>query len=154
MTAEPTPAASPAVPTSPAAMTVEAMQAIIDTSPFSRFLGVKVLEVDGAAGRLVAEMSLRPELERVDGSGQIHGGVISAFADTVGDYAIGAMVGGAVPTIDLRLDYLRPVTGTRMVATGIVRRKGRTLAVADVDVHDGTGKLVAVARGVYSAQVA
>jgi uncharacterized protein (TIGR00369 family) len=132
---------------------LEAMQALIDGSPFCRFLGLRVLEMDGQAGRFVAEMRCREELARKPGTGQLHGGAISAFADSVGDYALAAIVGGAVPTIDLRLDYLRPVTTPRIVGTGIVRKKGRTLGVVDVEVHDDAGRLAAVARGTYSAVV-
>lgn len=134
-----------------AALDAGAVQALIEASPFSAFLGVRVLEVDAAGGRLVAEMRHRPEFSRQPGTTQLHGGVVAAFADTVGDYALGAIVGGAVPTIDLRLDFLRPASTPRILGTGIVRRKGRTLATVDVEVHDDAGRLVAVARGTYSA---
>ncbi len=136
-----------------AEMTVERVQAMVDASPFCRFLGVKVTEIDPEAGRVTCEMRHRPEFARKPGDPMLHGGVLSAFADTVGDFALAVMVGGAVPTIDLRIDYLRPATTERIVGVGIVRKKGRTLGVVDVEIHDDDGRVVSIARGTYSAVV-
>lgn len=97
-------------------------------------------------------MPLRPELERGVGTKQFHGGPIAAFIDTVGDFAIGIVVGGGVPTVNLRVDYLRPAIGDSLTATARVRRAGKTYAVVDVDVMQPDGKLVAVGRGTYSSQ--
>ena len=60
------------------------------------------------------------------------------------------MVGHGVPTMNLRIDYLRPAVGSDLVATAVVRRAGRTAAVCDVDVHDDQGRLVAVGRGTWA----
>jgi len=51
-----------------------------------------------------------------------------------------------------RVDYLRPAMTARLTATATVRRAGRTVAVVDIDVEDGEGRLVAVGRGYYAAQ--
>jgi uncharacterized protein (TIGR00369 family) len=55
------------------------------------------------------------------------------------------MLGRAVPTVNLRVDYLRPAAGQEMVATAIIRKAGRTVSVVDVEVMAG-GKLVAIGR--------
>jgi uncharacterized protein (TIGR00369 family) len=60
------------------------------------------------------------------------------------------MVGGGVPTINLRIDYLRPGIGDYLDATAVVRRAGRTTAVIDIDVYGSDSKLVALGRGTYS----
>ena len=57
-----------------------------------------------------------------------------------------------VPTINLRIDYLRPAVGRVVTGTARVRRMGRTVALVDVDVHDEQQALVAVGRGTYSPQ--
>jgi len=54
----------------------------------------------------------------------------------VGDFAIGMLVGGGVPTINLRIDYLVPATGAHLDATATVRRAGKTVAVVDIDVFN------------------
>ncbi len=135
-------------------MSLEAMQAIMDGSPFIRFHGMKLEAADAEAGSVRVAMPFRPELERGEGTGQFHGGAIASLIDTAGDFALVMSVGGAVPTINFRVDYLRPSKGDRLVAEAHVRRAGRTVGVVDVDVLDADGKLVAVGRGCYGTFVA
>jgi len=137
---------------SDARLSAEQIQAIFDASPFLGFLRLKVVALDHDAGALTVSMPMRPEFERRLGSGQFHGGPLAAFIDTVGDFAIGMAVGGGVPTINLRIDYLRPAVGGVLTGTGRVRRAGRTVALVDVDVYDEQRTLVAVGRGTYSGQ--
>jgi uncharacterized protein (TIGR00369 family) len=106
----------------------------------------------GADGTVTAVLPLKPEHERGAGTRQFHGGPIAAFIDTVGDIAVAAAVGGGVPTINIRIDYLKPAVGGHLAAAARVRRLGRTVAVADVDVTDEKGSLVAVGRGTYGSQ--
>lgn len=134
------------------AITSERIQAWMDRSPFIAFCGMRCEAVDVEAKSVVFRMPMRPELERLPGSRQFHGGPIAALIDTAGDYAMALAVGGAVPTIDFRTDYLRPAIDTDLIATARVRRAGRTLGVVDVEVHDETGRLIAVGRGCYSAK--
>jgi uncharacterized protein (TIGR00369 family) len=128
------------------------VQAILDASPFIASLGLKVVSVDHAKGEISVQMPLKPEFERRRGTRQFHGGPIAAFIDVVGDYAIGMLVGGGVPTINLRIDYLRPAIGQSITGIGRVRRQGRTVALVDIEITDEGGKLVAVGRGTYTPQ--
>ena len=137
---------------SDARLSAEQIQATFDASPFLGFLRLRVVALDHDAATLTVRMPMRPELERRLGTGQFHGGPIAAFIDTVGDYAIGMALGGGVPTINLRIDYLRPAVGGSLTATARVRRAGRTVALVDVDVYDEQQTLVAVGRGTYSGQ--
>jgi uncharacterized protein (TIGR00369 family) len=57
-----------------------------------------------------------------------------------------------VPTINFRVDYLRPSTGTYLLAKARTRRVGRTVGVVDIDVFDDQNRLTAVGRGCYGAQ--
>ena len=137
---------------SPERLSVEQVQAIFDASPFLGFLQLRVIALDHDAGTLTVTMPMRPELERRVGTAQFHGGPIAAFIDIVGDFAVGMTVGGGVPTINLRIDFLKPAVGTLLTGTARVRRTGRTVALVDVDVHDEKQSLVAVGRGTYSPQ--
>jgi uncharacterized protein (TIGR00369 family) len=137
----------------PAAPTREEIQAMLDRSPFIKFCNMRVTEVDAERERIVVIMPMRPELERGLGTGQYHGGPIASLIDVAGDFALVLKTRGAVPTINFRVDYLRPATNTTLTATAWVRRAGRTVGVVDVDVHDNAGKLVAVGRGCYSMNV-
>jgi uncharacterized protein (TIGR00369 family) len=140
--------------TEPAAerLNVEQVQAVFDASPFLAFLQLRAVSLDHDAGTLTVTMPMRPELERRIGTAQFHGGPIAAFIDIVGDFAVGMTVGGGVPTINLRIDYLKPAVGGLLTGTARVRRTGRTVALVDVEVHDENHSLVAVGRGTYSPQ--
>ncbi|MBZ8134347.1 thioesterase [Afifella sp. IM 167] len=130
-------------------MTAADIQAHLDASPFIAFLGLHCSELDAEAGTLAMTMKLRPELERAAGTGQFHGGAVASLIDTVGDFAVVMVVPGDVPTINFRVDYLRPSTGPHLLGTARVRRVGRTVGVIDIDVTDEAGRLTAVGRGCY-----
>ncbi len=130
-----------------------ALQEMLDASPFISFMNLTVVSADPEAQELTMTMPLRPEFERKAGTGQFHGGPIAALIDTVGDYALAMSVGGGVPTINFRTDFLRPAFNTVLTATAKVRRAGRTVGVVDVDIFDDKGRLLAVGRGCYSMQL-
>jgi uncharacterized protein (TIGR00369 family) len=136
-----------------ASMTKGEIQAMLDRSPFIKFCGMRVTEVDAERERIVMVMPMRPELERGAGTGQYHGGPIASLIDVAGDFALVIRTRGGLPTINFRVDYLRPAITAALTATASVRRAGRTVGVVDVDVHDTAGKLVAVGRGCYSMTV-
>ncbi|MDB5853404.1 MAG: hypothetical protein JWR22_1445 [Herminiimonas sp.] len=125
------------------------MQAIFDNSPFMGRMKLDVLAMDYEAEQITIRMPLTPEWERRAGTGQFHGGGIAALIDVVGDFAVGMLLGGGVPTMNLRIDYLRPAMGPHLDATAVVRKTGRTSAVVDIDVFSAEGKLVAIGRGTY-----
>jgi uncharacterized protein (TIGR00369 family) len=127
------------------------VQAIFDRSPFIGWLGLKVVSLDHERQEIRVRMDMRPELERRPGTRQFHGGPIAAFIDIVGDFAIGMLVGGGVPTMNFRTDYLRPAIGSRLVAVARVRRTGKTVSVVDIEVVDDEERLVALGRGAYSS---
>ena len=136
-----------------AALSAETIQSMLGRSGFMRFLGLEVVSADPAREELVLRMAMRPDLERGQGSGQFHGGPIAAFIDVVGDYVLVMILGGGVPTINFRVDFLRPAVSSALLGTGRLRRAGRTVGIVDVDVHDAEGRLVAVGRGCYSTTV-
>jgi len=127
------------------------IQMIFDRSPFIGWLGLKVVSVDHEQQEIRARMEMRPELERRPGTRQFHGGPIAAFIDVVGDFAVGMLVGGGVPSMNFRIDYLRPAIGSAVIAVARVRRAGRTASVVDVEVVDDEARLVALGRGTYSS---
>lgn len=136
----------------PPEFTPETLDAWMKASPFISFMALELVLADAAAGRLTMKMPMRPEFERGAGSGQFHGGPIAALIDTVGDFAVAFVVKGGVPTINFRVDYLRPSSGAYLLASASVRRVGRTIGVVDIDVFDDQQRLTAVGRGCYGAQ--
>ena len=120
-------------------------------SPFVAFMGLELTALDPTAGRLALTMRLRPEFERSAGhTGRWHGGAVAALADTAGDFALIMSHDAPPPTINIRLDYLRPITGPSVTATATVRKAGRTVSFVDIDVTTQDGALVAIARANYA----
>ena len=133
-----------------APLTAAEMQERLSFSTFIDFLGLEVLSADPAAETVVMRLPMRPEFERGKGSGQWHGGPMAAVIDTVGDYALVMLLGRPLPTINFRVDYLRPAVDTALTATARVRRNGRTVGVVDVDLTNDAGALVAIGRAAYA----
>ena len=129
------------------------LAAVFAASPFISALKLEVIGMDYDKSELTIRMPLHPGLERRLGTKQFHGGPIASLIDLTGDFAIGMMVGGGVPTINLRIDYLKPAVGGSLTATARVRRAGKTVAVVDIDVSDEHGALVAIGRGTYFPQI-
>ena len=128
----------------------EALQQRLAQSAFIDALHLVVVEADPREPKIVMRAEMRPEFERLKGSGQWHGGPIAAVIDTVGDYALVMLLGRPLPTVNFRVDYLRPAVGTALVVTAKVRRNGRLVGVVDVDVENEAGQLVAIGRATYA----
>src|SRR6185437_1211018 len=118
-------------------------------SPYQRFLAVRCERYGD--GEVTLRLPFRAEFLREDGSDWLHGGVISALIDIAGDYAVGTKTGTGVPTIDLRVDYLRPARRGDLIAVARAVRVGRTVGVADIEVRDDQQTLVAIGRAVYAS---
>jgi len=79
--------------------------------------------------------------------GFVHGGVLTAIADAAAGYAALTVSpnGVGVLTTELKVNFLRPASGTQLVARGRVLKPGKTLSICtgDVfDIQDGTEKHV------------
>ncbi|MDM0027449.1 PaaI family thioesterase [Variovorax saccharolyticus] len=130
--------------------TLAQVQQHFDESPYISTLGLKAESLDLEEGLLTVRVPMRPEFERGRGSRQWHGGPLAAIIDTVGDFALAMQLGRGLPTINFRVDYLRPAIDTDLKVVARVRRNGRTVGVADVDLFDGDGRLLAIGRASYA----
>jgi uncharacterized protein (TIGR00369 family) len=93
----------------------------------------------------------------------VHGGVISALADTAGGAACFSMLSNPadrVSTVDLRVDYLRPGPSMDLLCHAKTIRMGNKVAVARMEVFAGTlpdalsqihtDEAIATAQAVYN----
>ena len=128
----------------------EELQLRLGHSAFIDFLKLTVLSADPDNEQVVMRAEMRPEFERGRGTGQWHGGPIAAIIDTVGDYALVMLLGRPLPTVNFRVDYLRPAIDTALIVTATVRRNGRLVGLVDVDVANEAGQLLAVGRATYA----
>ncbi|MFE8150106.1 PaaI family thioesterase [Brenneria goodwinii] len=119
-------------------------------SPFIHWLNLQIESVDYDQQTLTVTVPMRAEFERIAGSGQWHGGPLASIIDTVGDFALAMIVGEGLPTINFRVDYLRPAIHTSLWVVARVRRNGRSVGVADVDVYNEQHILLAIGRASYA----
>jgi uncharacterized protein (TIGR00369 family) len=132
------------------AMSPEAMNERFAISPFSRWLGLHAIEC--ASGRVRIEMPWRAEIAGTPGRLNAHGGVLAALIDTGGSYAIATRTGHPVPTIDLHVDYHRPVSAETLCIEGRIVRLGKRMATAETAITTRDGKLIATGRGLYTVE--
>lgn len=130
----------------------EELAALLAESPFHQLLGLRLEAFDPAAQSVAIRCVFSPRVERAPGTGQFHGGVIASLIDIAGDFALIGTVGHGVPTINFRVDYLRPAFNTDLIGRARVRKAGKTVGVVDVEVEDSSGRLVAVGRGCYGTR--
>ena len=119
----------------------------MNNSPYLRLLGIKVVELAEGYARLVVVIE-----ERMNSRfGALHGGVLSALADSAVAIALFTMIqpGKKAVTVELNINYFRPVKGKQVVAEAKIVHKGHAIAVGDVDVEDEDGSLVAKSRATY-----
>jgi len=133
----------------PLPLTLDDIQAQLDASPFIAFLRLTCIAMDATAGTMAIRMPMSAALERGAGSNQFHGGAVASLIDTVGDFAVVMRTGLSIPTINFRVDFLRPSMGPSLTGHATVRRVGKTIGVVDVDVLDEQGRVTAVGRGCY-----
>lgn len=119
---------------------------LINSMPFAELLGVEVTEV--SSGRAQGHLPVDDRLRSSSGGAAVHGGATYALADTVGGAAVISLSRDVSPTVDMRIDYLAPVTDD-IYATADVIRYGSNLAMVQVDLHDEADSRVATAQGTY-----
>ncbi len=115
-------------------MDFDALKHFMETGiPFNRVLGIRLVTLEKGHARL--EIPFRDELVGDPFRPALHGGVLSALADTAGGAAVWSNVLDLRPrvsTIDLRIDYLRPARLEAIVADARVVRMGNRVGVVDV----------------------
>jgi uncharacterized protein (TIGR00369 family) len=118
---------------------VEGMVRLVEQSGIYQLLGMEVLEAKPGYSRL--RVKFREELTH---PGRVaHGGVMAALADSCIACALFGLVETpeqlAFSTIEMKLNYFRPFKEGEMVAEGRIIQRGSTIAVGEMDVHDGKG---------------
>lgn len=82
--------------------------------------------------------------EVTNGSGTVHGGILSMLADTAVAFALSTNFDGKMgfATADLTIHFLRRARGDVWARARIVK-KGRRINIGDVDIVDAEGRPVA-----------
>jgi uncharacterized protein (TIGR00369 family) len=122
----------------------------MDGPPFHAVLRPEPIDADPEHGTVTIKLSFRDELARAKGDQAFHGGVIASLIDLAGHAAVAVKIGRMAPTIDLRIDYMRPAEGDALLAYAKLLKSGRTVARVDVDVRDTQDRTIALGRGTFS----
>jgi uncharacterized protein (TIGR00369 family) len=115
--------------------------------PFNMLLGVKLtrLHRDGVA----IECKVRDDLK--NSAGVVHGGIAAALADVAVGAALNRHFGGIrrATTVELKINYFRPVIKGRIFARSHMLRIGSTLCVGRVDLTDEKANSIGTAIVTY-----
>jgi uncharacterized protein (TIGR00369 family) len=122
----------------------------IEGPPFHHVLRPEAIDVDPENGAVTIRLAFRDELARARGDRAFHGGVVASLIDLAGHAAVAVKIGRMAPTIDLRIDYLRPADGDALMAHAKLLKAGRTVARVDIEILDTQGRTVALGRGTFS----
>lgn len=113
----------------------------VPLAPVARLLGFCVVSADG--GRGVVE--LQADERFANPMGTLHGGILCDIADAAMGIAYAGLLeeGESFTTLELKINFLRPVWKSTLTAIGHVVKQGRTVGLVECDIADEAGNLVA-----------
>ena len=132
---------------SDAAIMADKVQQLITRGPFHQWLGLRVLKVE--ADLIEVKATWREEWIVNPDKRYTHGGILAALVDLAADWALFSRTGRGVPTLDMRIDYHRAAMPGDLTARGRVVKWGSQFSVAEGQVMDQDGALLASGRGLY-----
>jgi uncharacterized protein (TIGR00369 family) len=96
---------------------------------FMGTIGARIVSV--VPGEVVIEVPWRDDLAQQHGV--LHAGAVASIADSACGYAALSLMpsGSGVMSVEFKVNLLAPGRGERFLATGRVRRAGRTLTVCE-----------------------
>jgi uncharacterized protein (TIGR00369 family) len=106
-------------------------------------LGARITESE--PGRVVLELETGPQHRH--GGGLVQGGIITQIADAAMGMSLGTLQEDGMwnTTVELKINFIRPVISGRIRAVGRVVEMKQTLFFGEADVLDEQGRLVAKA---------
>ena len=119
---------------------------VLASQPFSKLIGAELTAF--LEGQVELTVEIKPELKQQHGF--VHGGVISYAADNALTFVGGSVLGPGVVTSEYKINYLRPATGSELVARATVVYSSKTQAVCRCDIYaasEGKEHLCAVSQG-------
>ena len=121
---------------------VEAVRAAINTSPYFSLLSMGVVDLTPGFSHL--EIPVNP-VHHLQPFGMVHGGVYASLIDAAGFWAAFSLTSPdlGLTTVELKINYLAPTASGLLVAKGRCIKHGKTLALAEAQVLDDQGRLLA-----------
>ena len=118
-----------------------AIRGEVPPPPIARLIGFDIAEVE--PGRTVVTLEAGPQ--HANPMGTLHGGVLCDIADAAMGMAYAAALGEgeSFTTLELKINFLKPVRTGKLTATGRVVKAGRTVGLVECDIVDDQDSLVA-----------
>ncbi len=109
--------------------------------PIGKLLGMRLVEVAEGEARFELEVDER----HTNPMGTLHGGILCDIADGAMGIAFASTLeeGESFTTLELKINFLKPVWKTKLTAHGRLVKRGRTVGMTECDVVNGEGELVA-----------
>ena len=111
--------------------------------PIARLIGFEAKEI--AEGRAVVTLAAGPQ--HANPMGTMHGGVLCDIADAAMGMAFASTLAPkeSFTTVELKINFFRPVWEAQLKAEGKVVRRGRSVGYVECEITDERGRLVAKA---------
>lgn len=111
--------------------------------PVANLIGFQAKEI--AAGRATVTLAAGPQ--HANPMGTLHGGILCDIADAAMGMAFASTLGPdeSFTTVELKINFFRPVWEAQLKAEGRVVRRGRSLGYVECEITDESGRLVAKA---------
>ena len=115
----------------------------------ARLIGFEATEI--ADGRAVATLAAGPQ--HANPMGTLHGGILCDIADAAMGLAFASTLapGESFTTIELKINFFRPVWEAQLRAEGKVVRRGSTIGYIECEITDERGRLIAKASSTCMA---
>ena len=111
--------------------------------PIARLIGFETKEIGD--GRAVVTLAAGPQ--HANPMGTLHGGVLCDIADAAMGMAFASTLAPdeSFTTVELKINFFRPVWEAHLKAEGRVVRRGRNLGYVECNITDEGGRLIAKA---------
>jgi uncharacterized protein (TIGR00369 family) len=121
----------------------QALAGELPPPPIATLIGFRMTAIDLGRSRFELDADDRHH----NPMGTLHGGVLCDIADIAmgAAYASTLGEGESFTTLELKINFLRPVRTAHLVADGSVVQRGRMVGVAECSVTDERGRLIAKA---------
>jgi uncharacterized protein (TIGR00369 family) len=110
--------------------------------PIAQLIGFEPVDLE--SGRAVFQLEVDPD-RHANPMGSVHGGVLCDLTDAAMGYAYASSLAEdeTFTTVELKINFLRPVWHGLVSATARLVSRGRSIGLVECDVTDSSGKLVA-----------
>ena len=111
--------------------------------PMGTLIGMRLIAIE--PGRATFEIDA--DHRHHNPMGTLHGGILCDIADgaLAMAWASELVEGETFTTLELKINFLRPVRSARLVAEGTIVQQGRSAGMAECAVTDENGRLIAKA---------